>query len=818
MESEKDGTETDKARRRKSEVTGLFTTFINRSTSSLTRSKSQDGKSRRSEPRVVEEPKSLPRSMFTSAHPSSRLPVFSTSTGTYQHPVSSSIYSHGTVTSPRSSASHSRPISSTPSSPTRANRTPSRSRSSTSPSSPRTPRAQSPPSASRALSRIPQVPTSPTVHRQISSGYAFSPPPSSSGSRPTTPSASSSKGKRVFSILMPSTGSSRRGSASVDLSRGDRKQQSRSGSGSSNEPLLPTVSRTSSSDHQHDRDVLSHPAPLSVINSVDESQISIMTQRASTPRRHHHDAVDPNRTPKPKQSHQHQHHQHHTPTDSKGKHRDITPPQHIENAGHSVKLASPQARVPATFLPQPIPRLHRTPPTPQKRKDDEKEHAMLIPKGRSQASPRVDSFMSDSMPIPDAQDLGRLSPPNPDVAPLSRHPAFACPTIERSKSAPARDRQYKGRTSPCLRIPSPKIFSSNSKDGRVKERKVTPESVGSPIIRDTRALPGEKQSAMARISQKVRRTTHGSFDFERPGSRGSSKSAYSESKSAKSDEEKDKPPKEKAANRFSLVLGKSSATKKSSAKKEISKPSKHKASSPVPPLPTPAVPTRTKTRSPPPRPRTRSPQHNGASLVSSEDDSILPRLSSSAGRRVTIRSSQKTHSAHPSFAFERPPAADRILQDVSGRPRSSAAGKSIQGGTFVDTQTGLMWRRSNMKENVITEESRVAHRKSVRDGRISPRAMEEATAVIAALRDALNDAGFARLQTYVTRFDAQIIPLNGPSGLIVRVQRLLENSAPLVDERRKRQLLDTFIRVTSPYAASSYDVTSRIGFYRVMHP
>jgi len=102
-----------------------------------------------------------------------------------------------------------------------------------------------------------------------------------------------------------------------------------------------------------------------------------------------------------------------------------------------------------------------------------------------------------------------------------------------------------------------------------------------------------------------------------------------------------------------------------------------------------------------------------------------------------------------------------------------------------------------MKENAIPEESRVVRRKSVRDGRISPRAMEEATAVIAALRDALNDAGFSRLQTYVTRFDAQIIPLEGPSGLIVRVQRLLESSAPMVDERRKRQLLDTFIRVVS---------------------
>lgn len=49
----------------------------------------------------------------------------------------------------------------------------------------------------------------------------------------------------------------------------------------------------------------------------------------------------------------------------------------------------------------------------------------------------------------------------------------------------------------------------------------------------------------------------------------------------------------------------------------------------------------------------------------------------------------------------------------------------------------------------------------------------------------------------VRRYDAQIIPLEGSAGLLTRVQRLLETSAPRIDERRKRQLFDSFSRVVT---------------------
>ncbi len=53
---------------------------------------------------------------------------------------------------------------------------------------------------------------------------------------------------------------------------------------------------------------------------------------------------------------------------------------------------------------------------------------------------------------------------------------------------------------------------------------------------------------------------------------------------------------------------------------------------------------------------------------------------------------------------------------------------------------------------------------------------------------------FLALHTDVHRFDANAIPLDGPYGLLVHVERLLD-SAPGVDQRRKRVLLERFLRV-----------------------
>ena len=47
--------------------------------------------------------------------------------------------------------------------------------------------------------------------------------------------------------------------------------------------------------------------------------------------------------------------------------------------------------------------------------------------------------------------------------------------------------------------------------------------------------------------------------------------------------------------------------------------------------------------------------------------------------------------------------------------------------------------------------------------------------------------------TDVHRFDANAIPLDGPYGLISHATRLLDNASTL-DERRKRELMERFVR------------------------
>ena len=41
------------------------------------------------------------------------------------------------------------------------------------------------------------------------------------------------------------------------------------------------------------------------------------------------------------------------------------------------------------------------------------------------------------------------------------------------------------------------------------------------------------------------------------------------------------------------------------------------------------------------------------------------------------------------------------------------------------------------------------------------------------------------------------MPLEGSSGLLVRVQRLLDMSAPRIDDRRKRDLMQQFTKVVT---------------------
>lgn len=627
--------------------------------------------------------------------------------------------------------------------------------------------------------------------------------------RPITPSNSnsSSTSRRVLGILLPSS-NPRKGMPSDTDGRSKRDQSHlRSGSGSSHEPLLPSVSRTSTNDHDHrhvpraststqptmtpgspsratharaapggaSRSPIPSPTSPSYSQRIpvyrdEEPSVPSNIPRKATPKMDFWRSATPRTGTVDQQGR----------VLDKGKQREILP---VSNNGagrppDTTVLHSPQPRAPVAFIPQ-IPKLQRTPPTPQKGD-----------KAQTTESVRVDSFMSDSMPLPLPVESNRLNPPTEDTNPMTRHPAFAKPTppvetksflppapilsIQRSKSAPGGSR---GRTSPCLRIPSPKFLSKDKDEKAREKRKVTPESVGSPIIRETR-LPGEKPVAHSSPKFSIRRTMLPTFDFERPGSRGSSKSGHSEPKGTKSDDEKEneRGAEKLTQQRVDYSHGRSQDEEKEKEKgrerKEVainrttSPKVKHKAPSPVPPLP----PPRTKNRSPLP-PRTRSPTATTPTTAHSQsthgdvDDSALPRLSSSFGKRSTSRG-HRTHASHPSFSFEPASSASSQMRETGpGRPRTDSGSKPTSvrvSDQYVDTQTGLVWAPTKLKENTIPEEGREVHYYSLApatrtranaaapsvavNGPITPRELEEATEVIAQFRNALNEVGFASLQ------------------------------------------------------------------------
>ena len=426
-------------------------------------------------------------------------------------------------------------------------------------------------------------------------------------------------------------------------------------------------------------------------------------------------------------------------TEDKGKRRAVTPEPTAENSSVAVTaLHSPQARAPVSFVS--VPKLQKTPPTPQKSlgKDE-------------QTSRRVDSFMSDSLPIVQPLDSTRLTPPPADHTAHSRHPAFASSNtpntvqpqaipMQRSKSAPGSSR---GRTSPCLRIPSPKFFNRDKDKDVKKERKVTPESVSSPILREKH---GHLEKRPSLPHQKIRRTTHGSFDFERPGSRSSSKSGQSETRSTKSDEENERHQ--------DTHTTKGLSNKIVTAPVEVSK-SKHKTGSPPPPLPSPPIASRFSARKSPTPARTRSPPAgNGRQNTSHDDDSTLPRLSSSMGRSSRL---QRTYAGHPSFSFEPASSLNGRARHTMGtdvsRTVSGAKSLSVRhSDQIVDTHTGLMWAPTKLSKNGTIEEVGGIHSASRSprfydiEEEVETKSVEEATEVLVAMRSVLSDVGFATLQ------------------------------------------------------------------------
>ncbi|PCH41455.1 hypothetical protein WOLCODRAFT_100578 [Wolfiporia cocos MD-104 SS10] len=220
------------------------------------------------------------------------------------------------------------------------------------------------------------------------------------------------------------------------------------------------------------------------------------------------------------------------------------------------------------------------------------------------------------------------------------------------------------------------------------------------------------------------------------------------------------------------------------------------------------------------QPHTAKPSH------SSETEPGSPISSSHSGNSSTPNSSWGRSAskhmiglAHPPFKFEPAvppipgsPASDERKRpvtsessDSSGLPLSKSKQARMLGkGRSLDLGLGLSWAPSKIREDALLRTiggsgANTALKTRARwrqvppdeDGRLG--ASGTAADVAEAFHEALGDAAYSTFKTYVHRYDAHAIPLDGPFGLIQHVQRLLDN-APGLDERRNKQLLDRFIR------------------------
>ncbi|KAH8094822.1 hypothetical protein BXZ70DRAFT_896310 [Cristinia sonorae] len=126
-------------------------------------------------------------------------------------------------------------------------------------------------------------------------------------------------------------------------------------------------------------------------------------------------------------------------------------------------------------------------------------------------------------------------------------------------------------------------------------------------------------------------------------------------------------------------------------------------------------------------------------------------------------------------------------------------------GRSLDLNLGLSWAPSKVKEEAVlryggsntgsTGRARARWKSGWVDeeGRLGSSTSRPAGSDVAeAFEEALGPAAYSTFKTYVHRFDAHAIPLDGPYGLISHATRLLDASNSL-SERRKRALMERFI-------------------------
>ncbi|RPD66984.1 hypothetical protein L226DRAFT_452093 [Lentinus tigrinus ALCF2SS1-7] len=162
-------------------------------------------------------------------------------------------------------------------------------------------------------------------------------------------------------------------------------------------------------------------------------------------------------------------------------------------------------------------------------------------------------------------------------------------------------------------------------------------------------------------------------------------------------------------------------------------------------------------------------------------------------RKSAPRSVSRPTSPSPLSSSEKP---------MSKSQQARLAGK----GRSLDLGLGLTWAPNKVREEAVLRigaprsgtsattsaaRARSRWRGADEEGRLTAGAASD---VAEAFKEVLGDSAYGIFKNYVHRFDANAIPLDGPYGLLVHVERLLD-SAPGLDQRRKRVLLERFLRV-----------------------
>lgn len=129
---------------------------------------------------------------------------------------------------------------------------------------------------------------------------------------------------------------------------------------------------------------------------------------------------------------------------------------------------------------------------------------------------------------------------------------------------------------------------------------------------------------------------------------------------------------------------------------------------------------------------------------------------------------------------ERDPSEDADTSVVRQDRKAKGKGK----GRSLDLGLGLAWAPSRVREEAVIPGLFVAKENIKANGR------SHGFDVTKAFEDILSASDFKAFKKYVHRYDAHIIPLGGPSGLLSRVDKLLVNSG--IDEHERNSLLTDF--------------------------